>query len=139
MLNKLRIDLVFSYWIFIWYLLYILNIVKYNPKLALLLAIIVNLIVIILMIYYKNPLSIIVSFCLINLFIKIIPFISLIETPYTLRDFYALVISFVIFLLWRKINDSNNNVHNTIDWIKYKREPGDFTYYLNKIIKKLIN
>ena len=138
MLNKLRIDLVFSYWIFIWYLLYILNIVKYNPKLALLLAIIVNLIVIILMIYYKNPLSIIVSFCLINLFIKIIPFISLIETKYELKDFYALIVSFIIFLLWRKMNTSNN-IHNVIDWLKYKKEPGDFTYYLNKVIKKLIN
>lgn len=138
MVNNLRIDLVFSYWIFIWYLLYILNIVKYNPKIALLLAIIVNGIAIMLMIYYKNPLSVIISFCLINLFIKIIPFISLIETPYTLKDFYALVVLCVIFLLWRKINTSTNNIRNTIDWIKYKREPGDFTYYLNNIIKKLI-
>lgn len=115
-----------------------MNIVKYNPKIALLLGIIVNLIVIVLLIYYKNPLSVIISFCLINLFIKIIPFISLLDTQYTFRDFYTLVISFIIFLLWRKINTSIN-IHNTIDWIKYKREPGDFTYYLNKIIKKLIN
>ena len=138
MVNKLRIDLVFSYWIFIWYLLYVLKIVKYNPKIALLLAIIVNGIAIMLMIYYKNPVSVILSFCLINLFIKIIPFISLIKTPYTLKDFYALVVLFVIFLLWRKINISTNNIHNTIDWIKYKREPGDLTYYLNKVIKNLI-
>ena len=138
MVNKLRIDLVFSYWIFIWYLLYILNIVKYNPKIALLLAIIVNLIIIILMIYYKNPLSVIISFCLINLFIKIIPFISLIDTPYRLKDLYLLIVLVVIFLLWHKLH-TTDNIDNIIDWIKYKREPGDLTYYLNKFIKKLIN
>ena len=137
MVNNLRIDLVFSYWIFIWYILYILKIVKYNPKLALLIAIIVNGIAILLMIYYRHPASVIISFCIINIFIKIIPFISLIETKYELKDFYALIVSFIIFLLWRKINTSNN-IHNVIDWLKYKKEPGDFTYYLNKFIKKLI-
>jgi len=138
MVNNLRIDLVFSYWILLWYILYILNIVKYNPKIALLLAIIVNGLAIILMIYYKNPLSVIISFCLINLFIKIIPFISLIDTPYRLKDFYALIVLFVLFLLWCKINTSNIDIRNSIDWIKYKREPGDFTYYLNKSINNLI-
>ena len=137
MVSKLRIDLVFSYWIFIWYLLYILNITKYNPKIALLLAIIVNLIIIMLMIYYENPLSVIISFCLINLFIKIIPFISLIGTPYRLKDFYLLIALVFIFLLWHKIH-TTDNIGNIIDWIKYKREPGDFTYYLNKFIKNLI-
>jgi LytS/YehU family sensor histidine kinase len=112
--------------------------VKYNPKIALLLAIIVNGLAIILMIYYKNPLSVIISFCLINLFIKIIPFISLIDTPYRLKDFYALIVLFVLFLLWCKINTSNIDIRNSIDWIKYKREPGDFTYYLNKSINNLI-
>lgn len=136
MVNNLRIDLVFSYWILLWYILYILNIVKYNPKIALLLAIIVNGLAIILMIFYKTSIIIIISFCLINLFIKIIPFISLINTPYTLKDFYALIALFVLFLLWCKINTSN--IRSIIDWIKYKREPGDFTYYLNKSINKLI-
>ena len=53
MVNNLRIDLVFSYWILLWYILYILNIIKYNPKIALLLAIIVNGLAIILMIFIK--------------------------------------------------------------------------------------
>jgi hypothetical protein len=136
MVNNLRIDLVFSYWILLWYILYILNIVKYNPKIALLLGIIVNGLAIILMIFYKTPIIIIISFCLINLFIKIIPFISLINTPYTLKDFYALILLFVLFLLWSKINTCI--IYSTIDWIKYKKEPGDFTYYLNKAINKLL-
>ena len=29
---NLRFDLVFSYWIFIWYILYICHIVEYSPK-----------------------------------------------------------------------------------------------------------
>jgi len=137
MVNKLRIDLVFSYWIFLWYVLYILNITSYNPKIGLLLAIIVNLIVITIMIYYMHQLSVIISFCLINLFIKIIPFISLIDTRYKLKDFYALIILFIIFLLWRKIH-TTNDINNTIDWLKNKKQPGDLTYYLNKVIEKII-
>jgi CBS domain containing-hemolysin-like protein len=137
MVNKLRFDLVFSYWIFLWYVLYILNITSYNPKIGLLLAIIVNLIVITIMIYYMHQLSVIISFCLINLFIKIIPFISLIDTRYKLKDFYALIILFIIFLLWRKIH-TTNDINNTIDWLKNKKQPGDLTYYLNKVIEKII-
>ena len=33
----LRPDLILSYWFLVWYLLYILNIVSYNPKFALIL------------------------------------------------------------------------------------------------------
>lgn len=38
----MRLDYVFSYWIFAWYLLYIAKITKYNPKFVLILGIIEN-------------------------------------------------------------------------------------------------
>ena len=50
----LRADLVFSYWIFVWYLLYIFKVTSYNPKLYLLLGLIENLAYLFLMIYYNN-------------------------------------------------------------------------------------
>ena len=49
-----RIDFTFSYWIFAWFILYQLNIIKYNPKIFLILASIENLILLFMMIYYKN-------------------------------------------------------------------------------------
>ena len=39
-----RFDFIFSYWIFIWYILYELKIVSYNPKGALVFALVENLI-----------------------------------------------------------------------------------------------
>jgi hypothetical protein len=38
----MRFDLVFSYWIFAWYLLYMAKIIKYSPKLVIVLGIIEN-------------------------------------------------------------------------------------------------
>ena len=40
----LRGDLVFSYWIYVWYLLYIFKLIKYSPKLPLILGLIDNVI-----------------------------------------------------------------------------------------------
>ena len=115
--------------------MYIVKIVKYNPKIAILLGIITNGIAILLMIYYTNPVSVIISFCLIY---KDYSIYYIIRVIIYINRFYALVVVFIIFLLWRKINTSPNNIGNSIDWIKYKREPGDLTYYLNKAVKKLI-
>jgi hypothetical protein len=52
--NSQRFDFVFSYWIFIWYLLYMLKIVIYNPKWALMIALIENTFALALMFFYKN-------------------------------------------------------------------------------------
>ena len=87
-----RFDLVFSYWIFVWYLLYIFKVTSYNPKLYLLLGLIENLAYLFLMIYYKNSLLYISLFIFINVFIKVIPFMSLQNTDYNSKDAVAGVI-----------------------------------------------
>jgi hypothetical protein len=69
----LRIDYIFSYWIFIWFILYCLKITKYNPKFAILLGILENIIVLILMSYYNTDKSIIILFILMFIILKFIP------------------------------------------------------------------
>ena len=48
----LRADLVFSYWIYIWFILYEFNFIEYSPKFPLILGVIDNLIMLFLMILY---------------------------------------------------------------------------------------
>ena len=58
----MRIDYFFSYWIFAWYILYVFSIVKYNPKFALTIGLIENIIKLFFMLYHKNHWFIIVVF-----------------------------------------------------------------------------
>ena len=99
----LHIDLVFSYWIFLWYLLHILGFVKTNPKFALLLGLIENIILLIFMFFYSNN-ETIIYFILINFFIKIIPLYNLINTKITKNDIINTFELFIIYLLWLYVN-----------------------------------
>ena len=129
-----RFDLVFSYWIFLWYILYILKLVKYNPKWALTIGLIENTFLFALMIFYKNSFINIFLFCFINILIKILPLWSLRKTKYAINGFYSLIILFCIYLLWLKINNFDI-LQNTklFDYIKTDNELGPFTYYAKRL------
>ncbi len=131
-----RFDFTFSYWIFMWYILYILSIVKYNPKWALTIGLIENIIALLFMFFYKNSFINIFLFCFINLFIKVIPLWSLRKTKYHINGIYSLIILFCIYLLWLKINNFNfiENSYQWFDFIKKDNDPGPFTYYAKKIL-----
>lgn len=135
--NSQRFDFVFSYWLFVWYLLYMLKIVSYNPKWALMIALIENIFVVTLMIFYKNSFINIFLFCFINIFIKILPLWSLRKTKYEINGIYSLIILFCIYLLWLKINNFDI-IKNTNEWfkcIKKDNEPGPFSYYAKQFLK----
>ena len=100
----LRGDFIFSYWIFVWYLLYISGIFPYSPKIALLLAISINIIMFVLMIYYKTRGIYIFNFIFINFFIKILPYYTLIREKIYMRDLKSLVIIFIVYSVWLYMN-----------------------------------
>ena len=99
-----RIDFVFSYWIFAWFILYQLNIIKYNPKIFLILASVENILLLLMMIYYKNEIKYILTFIFINIFIKVIPLIILWNTSNDIHDFYAGIIVFLMYFGWLYLN-----------------------------------
>ena len=103
----LRVDLVFSYWIFIWYLLYTLKLTNYNPKFAIGLGLLDNTIMLFLMLLYGTSIKTIVFFIIINIFIKVIPYYYLIKSIIKLRDVYATILLFLIFILWLQINNES--------------------------------
>jgi archaellum biogenesis protein FlaJ (TadC family) len=127
-----RFDFVFSYWIFAWYILYICNIVKYNPKWALTIGLIENVGILFLMFFYKHSIINIFLFCFINFFIKVLPLWSLRNSKYDRMGIYSLIVLFFIYLSWVKIN--NIPFKNAYGWIKTKNDPGPSTHYIKKIL-----
>ena len=66
----LRPDLVFSYWIYVWYVLYVFKLIQYSPKLALILGLIDNIFMFIMMLLYGTSKKTIVYFIIVNTLIK---------------------------------------------------------------------
>ena len=93
-------DQVFSYWIFSWYLLYETGLVKYNPKFAIIIGLIVNSLYLFFMIKYNNSLKYILVFILVNTVIKIIPLLTLWNTNIYIWDIYATILLFILYFGW---------------------------------------
>ena len=102
-----RFDFVFSYWIFVWFLLYHFKIVSYNPKAGLAIALFTNLLMLFFMISYKNSIHYIVLFSLIQMCIKILPLWSLQNKTIHNKDIMATIILFIMYNIWLAINHEN--------------------------------
>ena len=131
----MRIDFVFSYWIFIWYLLYTFRVTTFNPKIALVIGIIQNIGLLLLMLYYKNDWIHITTFCLINLCIKVIPLWTVRNDPYRWKDFYALVVYFMIYIVWLFINQYTLDIKKRLQDIKANLPIGPFMQFVDKYVR----
>jgi hypothetical protein len=99
-----RIDFIFSYWIFFWYLLYLTGLVKYNPKFAILCGLFENLFIILLMIYYKTKARLLFLFFIMFVLLKVIPLYSIWATKINWNDIKFTFILFAIYLFWTFYN-----------------------------------
>jgi hypothetical protein len=104
----LRIDLVFSYWIFAWYLLYIYRfpffVTNYSPKFAIGLGIVENIFTFLFMFYFGASNETLFMFVIINTFIKLLPFYTLRNETIRMKDIYASILLFGIYAIWVYIN-----------------------------------
>jgi hypothetical protein len=98
--EKARFDQIFSYWIFVWYILYALGIISYNPKFALIIGVITNIFVVFIKIIFKNSFYNILFFISVNVVIKVIPLYFLWNTNILRKDIYASIGIFSIYLVW---------------------------------------
>ena len=97
----MRLDFVFSYWIFAWYLCYVFKLTNHNPKVALLLGLLENGVLALWMLYRRSPL--LPYFLGVNTILKVIPYLS-IQRPMQWSDLYATVALFFVYLIWLKLN-----------------------------------
>ena len=88
---------IFSYWIFIWFLLYYFKFTKYNPLLTLIVGFIITIGELIYLISQKTNKYNLIKFTVINIIIKVIPILLIYNHKITFKEF---VINFYIFLIY---------------------------------------
>lgn len=133
----LRADLVFSYWIFVWFILYKLNVIPYNPKFVLIVGLFDNLIILILMFLFTLKIETIVLFIIINTAIKIIPLYYLKNETIKLKDIYFTILLFIFFIIWLHINKQSlkGNLKIIINSLLYNKGETPFINLINNIKK----
>lgn len=101
---SLRFDLVFSYWIYLWYILYAFKIIGYSPKFPLVLGLFDNIIIFIMMIMHGKSSETIFYFIALNTFIKVVPLYYLRNEKIRMKDIYFTICLFATFIIWLYIN-----------------------------------
>ena len=131
----LRADLVFSYWIFIWFILYEFKFTRYSPKFPLILGVIDNLIMLILMILYGTSRRTIFYFIVINTLIKVLPLYYLRDESIKLNDIYFTSGLFLLFIFWLHVNEQSlvGNIKLIHDSLLYGKNQTPFMALLQQI------
>jgi hypothetical protein len=135
----LRFDYIFSIWIIIWYILYELYFISYNPKIWIIIALIFNFINFLLMLYFKR-FYIAILFLIPVLFLKIIPLWTLRNTKIYMKDFIFGIFLFMIHNIWLMYNSISyyTILKNYFNMIKYNEINTPIMKLLDKTIKKYI-
>jgi len=131
----LRFDLVFSYWIYVWYLLYALKIINYSPKFFLILGLIDNFFMLIMMLLYGTSRKNIFYFIVINTIIKVVPIYYLRDEKIRMKDIYFSLLLFIIFVIWLHMNEQSliGNIKLVHDSLLYGKNNTPFMNLLKKI------
>jgi signal transduction histidine kinase len=131
----LRIDLVFSYWIYIWFVLYIFKYTSYSPKFALTLGVLDNIVLLFLMFIWGTSVKTIIWFVIINTLIKVVPLYYLRSEPYKIKDIYFTAGLFFIYIIWLHINNQSlvGNIKIIHNSLLYGKNETPFMNLLSKI------
>jgi len=101
----------FSYWSFVWFILFILKIIPYSPKLIF----IIEIIIISLMFFIPMNAYKMIKFFTINVFIKGIPLWIIRKTKITKKDVLFSILVFICYLLWLYANNTSiTNIYTMI-------------------------
>lgn len=131
----LRVDLVFSYWIYFWYILYAFKITIYSPKFPLILGLIDNIIMLILMLMYGTSSRTIFYFIIINTLIKVVPLYYLRNEKIKIKDIWFTIFLFIIFILWLHLNKQSliGNLKLIHDSLLFGKDKTPFMAFINKL------
>lgn len=122
---------IFSYWILLWYILYIFHITSYNPKFILIIAIIHNFFIWINKLF-NYSLKQFIIFSIVFIVIKIIPYISIRYTKIKKRDIIFSILLLLLYLLW--ININNISLYKIT--IELNKDNGPLTKIINNYISR---
>jgi hypothetical protein len=131
----LRFDFVFSYWIYVWFIIYFFNYTKYSPKFALILGLLDNIVMLFLMIVWSTSLKTIIWFIIINTLIKVVPLYYLRNELFKIKDIYVTIGLFLIYIIWLHINNQSlvGNIKVIHNSLLYGKNETPFMNLLSKI------
>ncbi len=137
----LRTDLVFSYWIYVWYILYALKLTNYSPKFPLILGLIDNVIMLFLMLVYGTSRRTIFYFIIINTLIKVVPLYYLRFESIQMKDIWFTIFLFAVFVIWLHINNQSlfGNIKLIHDSLLYGQDKTPFMSFINKLKRNFKN
>ena len=130
-------DIYLSYWIIIWFILYYMKIIQYNPILLFIIGLIVNMYQLIKLIYYNNIYKGLLFF-IINFFFKIIPIYLIRKNKINLEDIYISILLIELFLLYVYIKYKytiNDLIKIYSSDYKTKKIQSPLSKYLNKLFQ----
>jgi hypothetical protein len=131
----LRADFVFSYWIYLWYILYAFRITEFSPKFALILGLLDNMVMFVLMLLYGTSRRTIFYFLIINIFIKVAPLYYLRNEQIKIKDLLFTTGLFIVFVLWLHMNKQSliGNVKLIHDSLLYGQNKTPFMAFLERL------
>ena len=125
----------FSYWMVVWYVLYMVGMIPYNPKFALTVGLLENVILLFTMIYYKNKWVNIVLFCTVVFFIKGVPLWTLRHTVYTKQQVLATLVLFMVYASYLVLN--GKHVISILKKNYHAVQQGTFIGPMSLLLKKM--
>lgn len=131
----IRFDLIFSYWIYLWYVFYTFGLTGFSPKFAITIGLIYNTFMLIMMLLYKTSIRHIFSFIIINTLIKVLPFYYLNHEKIKIKDIYFTIGLFILFIIWLHINNESlvGNSKLIYDSLIYDKNKTPLIALLDKI------
>lgn len=136
-----RLDYIYSYWIFAWFLLYIIGIVQTPPIILIYFGLLGNLIELIYLIYKRASKYNLIKFILINTCLKVIPLYFIWNEKITNHEIKLTIIITFIYFLWLYINKINVQYFYGQFLNNYKTGKGPKTIvseYYDRIVSKII-
>lgn len=135
----MRADLVFSYWVYIWYIIYAFKLISYSPKFPLIVGLIDNIIMLILMTIYNTSKKTIFYFIIINVFIKVLPLYYLLNEQIFMKDILFTCILFTLFMIWILINKQNlvGNMKLIYESLLYEKNKTPFMAFIHKFERNI--
>ena len=137
MKKPIRVDLVLSFWIFLCFILYATKLSIYNPKPALYLGVLNNIIMLYLMVNYGSNGRTIFYYILFNSIIKLAPLYYLRNMPIRINDYYITFGLFILFNIWLYLNSQNliQNSRTIYNSLIHNTDEMPFLYFVNYIEK----
>jgi hypothetical protein len=134
-----RLDFIFSYWIFIWYLAYAIGFTTISPKFALVVGLLENIIMFSYIAFVGTPIGTLMKFGFSNLIMKIIPLYLLRGEPIKQTDILMTLCIFAIYNAWLFVNSETivDVIYKINDSLIHNRNQTPFMRLLDYIYTRV--